>query len=138
VSDASESLGSVEQTSKRYYILEGVESGRLTAEGVLAASSLDFLQDTPKRRERWASIVEAGADLYRYEGEIPCNLWIMDETVLIKKSRPESFTEAYGVPISSRDEDVRSWANQLIDTYRAAATQLEPGDFSGATPSTEQ
>ncbi|MFC6939602.1 helix-turn-helix transcriptional regulator [Salinirubellus sp. GCM10025818] len=115
-------------------ILEGVESGRLTAEGVLTTGSLDFLRETPRRRGRWASIVEAGAGLYQYDGEIPCNLWIMDENVLIKKSRPEPFAEAYGVPIISRDEDVRSWANQLIDTYRAEATRLEPGYFAESAP----
>jgi predicted transcriptional regulator len=118
-------------------VLEGVESGRLAADGVLTAASLDFLQDAPERRERWASIVEAGADIHRYDGEIPCNLWIVDETVLIEESRPEPVAAAPDVPIVSRDGQVRSWADELIDTYRAEATQLEPGDFSGPATSPE-
>lgn len=115
-------------------ILEGVESGRLTAEGVLTSDSVDFLRGTPNRRERWAAIVAAGTGLYEYDGELPCNLWIVDEAVLIKKSRPGSFAEAYGVPIVSRDEAVRAWANDLVDTYRARATRLEPASFAGSAP----
>jgi predicted transcriptional regulator len=118
-------------------ILEGVESGRLTADGVLTADSVDRLRETTERRERWASILEAGADVRRYDGEIPCNLWIVDEHVLIKKSGPEPFAEAYGVPIVSRNEAVRSWANRLVDSYRAEATRLEPGYFGESAPPSE-
>jgi predicted transcriptional regulator len=119
-------------------ILEGIESGRLTAEGVLTADSVDFLRETPERRRRWASIVESGTgDLYRYDGEIPCNLWIIDEYVLIKKSGPEPFSQAYGVPIVSQDETVHSWADRLIDSYRAEATRLESGYFAESGSSTE-
>jgi predicted transcriptional regulator len=119
-------------------IREGVESGRLTAEGVLTGESIDSLRETPHRRERWASIVDADrAGLYRYDGDIPCNLWIIDEYVLIKKSSPDSVAEAYGVPIVSRNEAVRSWANGLIDDYRADATRLDVGYFTGGVSSAE-
>ena len=117
--------------------LEGVESGRLTAEGVLTADSITFLRDDPERRDRWAAIVDADTPLYRYDGIIPCNIWIIDETVLIKKSGPEPFAEAYGVPIVSKNEAVRAWANQLIDTYREGADRLEPEYFAEFAPSTE-
>lgn len=60
--------------------LDGVESGRLRPEGVLTSESIDLLRETPERRRRWASILEAEkGDLYRYDGNIPCNLWIIDE-----------------------------------------------------------
>jgi predicted transcriptional regulator len=118
-------------------ILDGVESGRLTTDGVLTPDSIDFLRETPDRRRRWASILEAGAgELYRYDGTLPCNLWISDEHVLIKKSGPEPFAESYGVPIVTRNEAVHSWANGLVDAYRAEATRLEPGHFTDPDPST--
>jgi len=107
-------------------ILDGVESGRLTADGVLTADSVDFLREAPDRRRRWASIADAvDGDLFRYDGTIPCNLWIIDEAVLIKKSGPDSIAEAYGVPIVCRNEAVLDWANQLVDTYQAEATQVD-------------
>jgi len=117
--------------------LQGVQSGRLTAEGVLTADSITFLGGDPERRERWTAIIDAGTPLYRYDGDIPCNVWIIDETVLIKKSGPEPFADAYGVPIVSQNEAVRAWANQLIDTYRDRADRLDPGYFAEFAPSTE-
>jgi len=119
-------------------IREGVASGRLTADGVLTADNIEFLREAPERRRRWEAILEAGnGELYRYDGNIPCNLWIIDEHVLIKQSGPEPFAESYGVPIRSENETVRSWANDLIDTYRAEATRLEKGYFAGPAPSAE-
>lgn len=119
-------------------ILEGAESGRLTADGVLTAESIEFLRANPDRRKRWAAIVEAGTGaLYRYDGEIPCNLWIIDDHVLIKKSGPDPFADSYGVPIVSRNEAVRAWADRLIDAYREEATRIEPGYFAESDPSTE-
>lgn len=117
--------------------LDGVESGRLTAEGVLTADSIAFLSDHPDRRECWAAIIDAGGPLYRYDGDIPCNVWVIDETVLIKKSGPEPFADAYGVPIVSQNREVRAWANQLIDTYRDRADRLSPAYFTEFAPSTE-
>lgn len=29
-------------------------------------------------------MLDAGADFYLYDGHLPCNLWIIDETALIK------------------------------------------------------
>jgi predicted transcriptional regulator len=86
-------------------ILEGVESGRLTAEGVLTNDSIDLIRENPERRDRWASVAPTGTGHYHYDGELPCNLWIIDENVLIKKSGPEPFAEALWGPHRKPERD---------------------------------
>jgi predicted transcriptional regulator len=113
-----------------------VVSGELTSEGVVTDECLDFLAERADRRERWRDILDAGSDLYLYSGSIPCNLWIFDETVLIKKSGPEPIDESYGVPIVTDNDAVRSWGHDLIDRYRADAVRVDAEAFSEAAVST--
>jgi predicted transcriptional regulator len=116
---------------------DGLREGRLTTEGVLTGTSIDVLRENPDRRDRWADIVETGGGLYQYDDPIACNLWIVDETVLIKRSGPENLGDSYGVPIVSENDTVRSWAHDLIDSYRDAATPLDSDAFAEATSATE-
>lgn len=105
---------------------DAVVSGRLTvkAVGTDSYSEGPLNQDTD-RRELWRDILEAGGQLYRYDGPIPCNLWIFDELVLIKKSRPGPIDDSYGVPIVSENSTVRSWAEDLIEQHIADAERLD-------------
>lgn len=109
-----------------------IATGGLTAEYVLTDELVDYLRDQPERRGRWRDIVEGGADVYRNGGPIPCNLWIFDGIVLIKRSGPEPIQDSYGVPIQSENETVRSWAHDLIDACRADATRVDPETFAEA------
>ena len=68
--------------------------------------------------------------MFRVRGSIPCNLWIFDDIVVIKKSGPESFNESYGVPIQSENETVLSWAHGLLDRCRADATRVDAATFA--------
>ena len=115
-------------------IHDGVAAGRMTVDYVITEDVIEFLSSHPERRERWMQTIESGADLWVWEGPIPCNLWIFDDTVWMKKSRPGSIQEAYAVPISSDDDTVRSWAHDLIDRYRDAATPVDVEAFSEKSP----
>lgn len=107
-----------------------IASGRLAAEYVLTDDIIDYLREQSDRRIRWRAIVEEGAGVFRTPGALPCNLWIFDDVVLIKKSGPEPIQDAYGVPIQSENETVRSWAEDLIDRCRADATRVEVETFA--------
>lgn len=107
-----------------------ITAGRLDAEFALTDGLVSFLGEQAERRRRWREMLGSGADLYRTEGPIPCNLWIFDDLVLIKKSGPEPIDESYGVPIESEDETVRSWAHDLIDRHRADATRVDVDAFA--------
>lgn len=106
-----------------------VVSGQMVVDGVITDELFSYLGSSPERAARWRALVEAGTDLHRHEGPIPCNLWIFDETVLIKKSGPEPIDESYGAPIVSDDSVVRSWAHDLIDDVTAAASRIDAEAF---------
>lgn len=108
---------------------ERVTAGGMTMDGVITDELVGFLGSTPKRAKRWSALVEAGSELRQHEGPIPCNLWIFDETVLIKKSGPEPIDESYGVPIVSENDTVRSWAHDLIDEWMNAASPIDVSTF---------
>jgi hypothetical protein len=110
-------------------LVERVTSERMTMDGVVTDELFGYLGSRPERATRWRALVEAGSDLHRHEGPIPCNLWIFDETVLIKKSGPEPIDEAYGVPIVSDNDTVRSWAHGLIDECMEAASSIDVSAF---------
>lgn len=107
-----------------------IVTGRLTAEYVLTDELIDYLREQPERRGRWRDIIQGDADVFRDEGPLPCNLWIFDDIVLIKKSGPEPIQDSYGVPIQSENETVRSWAHDLIDRRRADATRVGAETFA--------
>lgn len=125
---------------------DGLLDGRLTATYVVTDDLVEYLRAQPERRTRWRELVEAGAEVYRYDGHVPCNLFVFGGTVLIKRSRPEPIHDSYGAPIESEDEAVRSWARDLVERHRADATpvgveafadepvvrQIESADRSGA------
>jgi hypothetical protein len=106
-----------------------IVEGSLRAEFVVTADLVKFLRDRPERRERWRAMLEAGAPLFVVAGPLPCNLWTFDDRVLIKESGPGALNEAYGIPIESENDVVRSWANDLIDRWRADATGLDADRF---------
>lgn len=92
----------------------GVVDGRLTAEHVLAGGLVAHLRDEQSSPPDWRSYLEAGARVYRYGGRIPCNLFVVDETVLLMSDRPEGA----GAAIQSTDETVRAGVNELFEEYR--------------------
>jgi predicted transcriptional regulator len=115
-------------------IHDGVAAGRMTVDYVITDDVIDYLSGHSERRDRWVQTIEAGADLWAWEGPIPCNLWIFDDTVWMKRSRPGSIQDTYGVPIISDDDAVRSWAHDVIDRYRDAATPVDVEAFSEESP----
>lgn len=103
--------------------------GRLTTEHVITADELDYLTDQPDRIRRWREYLEADVSVYCYDEEIPCNLFVIDGTVLIVDREPEVCAF-----IESENETVREWARDLIGTYRTKAERLSVDALSGAEP----
>lgn len=108
---------------------DGVTTGRLRGTYVVTPDLIATLREHPDRRERWRTMLRAGAGVYRYDGALPCNLFVFDGTVLLKKSRPGHRRESYGVPIVSENDTVRAWANELFERYRADATPVDAETF---------
>lgn len=103
---------------------DGVVEGRLTTEHVVTTGELDYIGDQPARVRRWREYLEADADVYRYDGSVPCNLFVIDGMVLVVDREPEIC--AY---IETENEAVWSWARDLIGTYRAEAERIRAEAF---------
>lgn len=107
---------------------DGVVERGMTVRNVLTADLITYLQDQDEQTFYWQEYIEGGARVYRYEGRIPCNVFIVDETVLIANNEPEA-----GHPctfIETTNETVRTWAENLVETYREDAERLGPAAFS--------
>jgi hypothetical protein len=116
-------------------MLAGVSSGRLTAEYVFTEELVEYLDNKADRRTRWQQYIENGARVSRYTGQIPCNLWVVDEFVFVGNSHPE--VDQACELIESTDEVVRSWAHDVIESYRTDADPLSAEAFAdGPTVST--
>lgn len=105
-------------------MMNGVFEGRLSTKHIITETELTTLWQSPERASDWEAYLEAGADLYCYEGDIPCNLLVIDDTVLILDQQPEA---AEG--IESTNPVVRSWAHDVIEGYREDAERLETSAF---------
>lgn len=117
-------------------ITDRLQAGQLTVDGVTTNQVLHHIGSRPERADRWRAMSEAGATVVQHEGPFPCNMWLFDGTVLIKKSSSGPIDESYGIPIVSKDVTVLRWANDLIDEWMASGTPVTPellrGDSAAA------
>lgn len=109
-------------------IRDGVVSGQLTATTILTEKLLKYLQNQSEQVPLWREYISAGADVYCYEGEVPCHLFVVDETVLVGNNQPEVVRPCEF--IETDDETVRSWARQVIESYRTDADCLDAEAFA--------
>ena len=110
---------------------EQTVSGELDPVYVQARSVREYRQTSPDQseyRKQVRSQMEAGAELYTYDGHVPCNLWVFDETVVIENSQVDGIQN--GIMIESRNETVRGWALQMFDRYREASVENVIEDFA--------
>lgn len=105
-------------------MIGGVVDGGLTTNHVITDGELAALRRHPDRLSCWQTYVEAGANLYCYEGSIPCNLLVIDETVFVLDRQPDALEG-----IECTNPRVREWATDLIDDYREAAERLDAAAF---------
>ena len=107
---------------------ERIRGDGVSSEFVLAGGLPDYLAEDPDRRTRWRESLEAGAVVYGYDGYIPCNLFVIDGTVLVVNTSPEDGSP--GAFVESDDPRVLEWANDLVASHRTDAERLEAGTFA--------
>lgn len=105
---------------------EGMVQNRLHVEGVIEASFLETLRNDPERAAPWYDFAEVEAK-WVYEGSVPINMHLLEDTVLIwLGEHEEDDLEVYGL-LESKNPSVLSWAESLYEEYRAEAEPLDPG-----------
>jgi len=104
----------------------GATDGRLTMEAVLTDGLVTYLRDEANASPRWREFLEAGSRIYRYDGRLPCNLFVVDETVLVMSDRPEGRSAA----IESENETIRAGFDELFERYRDESEPVTPAFFA--------
>lgn len=107
---------------------DGVANRGLDTKHVITDEELNYLLDQPERLPRWREYVQSGANVYRYDGQIPCNLFVFDDTVIISNSKSDVGEPHVG--IESENQAVLSWAREVIEKYRKDADQLDSTAFT--------
>lgn len=102
---------------------DGVVGGDLITRHVITAEELAYLREDSERRTRWREYVDAGGNVYCYDGDVPCNVLVFDETVIV--GGPSGSAGSSGL-VESEDETVHAWAHRLISTYQRESARLEP------------
>ena len=103
---------------------EGMVQNRLHVEGVIEASFLETLHNEPERADPWSDFAKAEAK-WVYEGSVPINMHLLEDTVLIwLGEHEEDNLEVYGL-LESKNPSALSWAESLYEEYRAEADSLD-------------
>lgn len=101
-----------------------VQDGR-TFELVLTADVVEAICASPETATMFAEIVEIGAgSVYRYDGDCPHVMGVYDGATAIGVTDDDGFPRAL---IETRDDVVRSWADETIDAYRRSSDMLDVG-----------
>lgn len=96
-------------------------NGALQSEHILSESLVQYIRDSPHRARTWTELTQSGADVFRFDGEIPCNLFILDETVLLGTTPPPG---EGCVLIETQRDAVQDWAHGIVDDHRMEADHL--------------
>ena len=116
--------------AKERTMVDGVRGGRLSVDLVITAGLLEYLCEHPDHRARWTELLDAGATASRYDSRVPCNLFVLGDTVILGDSHSDS-----GHPYAfllSEDTVIRSWAHDVIDRYRADAEPIDAHTLAAA------
>jgi predicted transcriptional regulator len=93
-----------------------------TGRWVFDSKVLEVLRADPEMATRVRAALDAGRmDYYCYDGDVPFNVVVADETVNL------CLTGDHGAPkaeVQSEDEAVLAWADSIIEEYRRDATPL--------------
>lgn len=105
---------------------EAVIEGNQQTEVILTREALKTANRNEETREWFREMVRNDVPLYRYDGEIPVNLKIVDETVVFSPTDENGLVPAL---VECLDEDIFSWASETFESYRRSATQVETSAF---------
>lgn len=123
---ATELRSLVELAMTRYIriIHEQAGEGRLDAELVIQADWFDALVGKPEQVPLWRARVERD-EVWAYDGEIPINMHIFDELVVIWMGEELGDDRVIRGVVVTETPAVVSWAESLYDAYRAESDPLD-------------
>lgn len=106
---------------------ERVAASVLQSEHVLTDRLFRYICQHPERAQTWKGLTQSGADVYRYKGDIACNVFVLDETVLLGETPPDG---KGCILIETDSKPVLEWAHGFIKEHRAKADRLTGEKFT--------
>lgn len=100
-------------------------AGQLECEAVMQAGFFDTLAERSEGVPHWRAPAER-SEVWRYDGEIPISLHIIDEAVVIWLAEQRGEELVVRGALVTENSVVLSWAESLYQEYRAAAELLDP------------
>ena len=97
---------------------EAVIQGKQQTEVILTHEAIDTVTETPETRQWFQEMITNEVPVYRYDGSIPINLKIIDETVVISVTDENGLLPAL---IETNDEEIFSWAVETFESYGEGA-----------------
>ncbi|WP_226483344.1 helix-turn-helix transcriptional regulator [Natrinema amylolyticum] len=127
IRDANEMRSLVEVALRRFVKLIHNQSvgGKLDAEIVIKASWFDTLPAKPEQVPLWRTRAEKNG-VWMYEGEVPINIHIFDESVAIWLGEEQGEEREVRGLLVTGNPTVVSWAESLYQDYRTEAKQVGP------------
>ena len=113
-----------------------VVDGVLQSEHVLTDRLFRYNCRYAERAQTWKELTQNGADVYRYDGEVSCNVFILDETIILGETPPDG---EGCVLIETDSEPVQEWAQEFVEEHRARGDPLTGEEFTNdRVPSKKQ
>lgn len=106
-------------------INEQAEAGEITCEAVMKASFFDALDGGPEVVANWRAPA-ARDEVWKYEGDVPISLHILDDTVVIWLDEQHGDELVVRGALVTENSVVLAWAEALYEEYRAEAELLDP------------
>ncbi|WP_226009995.1 helix-turn-helix transcriptional regulator [Halomicrobium salinisoli] len=106
-------------------IRDRVVHGQLDFEGVIEANFVEELREDPTRAAPWRDV---GHRMWLYDGAVPINMHIVDETALLwlcNENQDGDDVLLTGL-VESDHPAVLSWAESLYEEYRSEAEPFDP------------
>lgn len=105
-----------------------LHEGDVHIRATFSSSVTDHILANPEVGPRREHAAHERVEIYRYRDHIPCNLFVIDETVLLENSQVEGVQD--GTVIETDNAAVREWAVAVIEHYIEHSELILPEDFS--------
>lgn len=106
---------------------EAVIQGQQQTEVILTDEAIHTVNETRETRQWFQEMIANDVPVYRYDGNVPINLKIIDETVVISVTDDNGLLPAL---IETTDEAIFSWATETFESYGEQAALVGQDAFT--------
>lgn len=108
--------------------LRATVHGSQRFEAVLTAGVVDVMRNDPEMAGQFGELLTSDrADIYRFDGDVPCAVAVMDDIVGLGLEDDQGLPRAL---IETDDPSVRSWADSTISAYKRRSEPIDVDAFA--------